>query len=147
MAVPGFTVLSSDESTGSLGQIALANRQQLRKQATENQVKAFVRALQQNAAGGGPRLLCGSSDAVLMPLTNWERADIFGSVDFNAAVTRSGKSNNPGHITYHHPSSMGPAMHKNLFVVLGKDGEGGYWLNSHLTKRGWELVADSLTAL
>ncbi|CAG7559027.1 unnamed protein product [Fusarium equiseti] len=145
MAVPGFTVISLDESTGPLGQIALANRQQLRRQAKENQVKAFVRALQKNAAGGGPRLLCGSSDAVLMPLTNWERADIFGSVDFSAAVTRPGKSNNPGHITYHHPSSMGPATHKNLFVVLGKDGDGGYWLNSHLTQRGWELVADTLT--
>jgi len=145
MAVAGFTILTPDASTGPLGHIALENRQQLRTQATENQVKAFVRALREDAAGGDPRLLCGPSDAVLMPLTNWERADIFGSVDFSAAVIRPGKSNNPGHITYHHPSSMGSPTHKNLFVVLGKDGDGGYWLNSHLTTRGWELVADTLT--
>ncbi|KAJ4003934.1 hypothetical protein NW752_010974 [Fusarium irregulare] len=145
MAVAGFTMLSPSESTGALGPIALANRQQLHTQATEHQVNAFVRALQGDAAGGDPRILCGPSDAVLMPLTNWERADIFGSVDFGAAVTRAGNNNIPGHITYHHPSSMGTATHKNLFVVLGKDGKGGYWLNSHLTPRGWELVADTLT--
>ncbi|KAM0241439.1 hypothetical protein ACHAP5_007636 [Fusarium lateritium] len=85
MAVPGFTVLSSNEATGPLGPIALANRQQLRSQATENQVKALVRELQKVTAGSDPNLLCGPSDAVLMPLTNWERADIFGNVDFSTA--------------------------------------------------------------
>jgi hypothetical protein len=144
MAVAGFTMLSPDEATGPLGPIALTNRKHLCTQATEGQVRAFVRELQKDAAGGDPRLLCGPSDAVLMPLTNWERADVFGSADFSAAITRAGKSKTPGHITYHHPSSMGTTTHKNLFVVLGKDSEGGYWLTSHLTPRGWELVAETI---
>lgn len=40
---------------------------------------------------------------------------------------------------------MGTTTHKNLFVVLGKDSEGGYWYTSHLSPKGWELVAETGT--
>ncbi|KAH8172603.1 BCL5p [Sarocladium implicatum] len=144
MAIAGFTILSADEASGPLGPIALTNRQQIGTQATEGQVRAFVQELQRDAGGGDPRLLCGPSDAVLMPLTNWERADVLSSADFSGAVIRPGKSGKPGVITYHHPSSMSATTHNNLFVVIGKDIQGGYWLTAHLTKAGWEAVANSI---
>ncbi|KAH7302876.1 hypothetical protein B0I35DRAFT_365900 [Stachybotrys elegans] len=145
MAVAGFTLLSAAKATGSLGSVALANRQHLRAQATKGQIVAFVRDLQQEAAGADPRLLCGPSDALLMPVTNWERADIFGSADFSAAVVRSGPSSSPGRIVCHLPSSIGAGEPRNLLVVLGKDNEGGYWLTAHLSPAAWANMANMPT--
>ncbi|KAI6784829.1 uncharacterized protein J7T54_007922 [Emericellopsis cladophorae] len=95
MAVAASAFLPEDSHTKLLGHVALENRQHLMEQATEGQVLAFARELQQNTkTGGDPNILCGPSDAVLLPFTNWERANIFNAKDFSPAVVHADRGGN-----------------------------------------------------
>ncbi|KAL3587656.1 hypothetical protein FPOAC2_13554 [Fusarium poae] len=144
MAVAGFTLLSAAEATGPLGAIAVANRRHLSEQASEGQILACVRELRRDTAGD-PRVLCGPSDALLLPMTNWARADVFNSADFSAAVVRPGPTGNPGRVVYHHADAMRPsASTRNVFVVLGKDHRGGYWMSAKLPLAAWDRLASVL---
>ncbi|KAK0385862.1 hypothetical protein NLU13_7039 [Sarocladium strictum] len=140
MAVAGFTPLPPDEARGPLGRIALSNRQHISAQATEGQVRAVIRETQNDPEGADRQVLCGPSDGVLMPLTNWERAQVLESADFGAAVVKSGRSTKTGFMTCHYPASITALRPQNLWAVLGRDQEGGYWLVAYLTPAAWGLV-------
>ena len=85
MLVPGFTFMSSALARGSIGPIALNNRQSLLAQATESQVLAALRELR--VLGDTGTLLFGEPDAVLVPFTDWMKTNLFEKTDFSAAVT------------------------------------------------------------
>ena len=71
MAVAALTFLSADVAAGPLGAIALENRRHLMEQATEGQVMALLSELRsQSKTSSDPRMLCGTSNAVLLPFTN-----------------------------------------------------------------------------
>ncbi|KAL4926777.1 uncharacterized protein BDV17DRAFT_141202 [Aspergillus undulatus] len=152
MAVAAFTFLSPEIATGALGPIALENRRHLSEQSTEGQVLAFVRELRRESnseskSGSDSAIVCGESNALLMPFTNWTRADLLKTADFSGAVLRPGESeegqeqlrvNPPGTPLYHHSSAMrqDPTM-RNVVVVLGKDHGDNYWLTGMLSPRAW----------
>ncbi|KAG9252678.1 uncharacterized protein F5Z01DRAFT_744242 [Emericellopsis atlantica] len=151
MAVAAFASLPEDSHTKSLVHVALENRQHLVEQATEGQVLAFLRELLQNAkTGGDPNILCCPSDAVLLPFTNWERANIFKTADFSPAVVRAGemgplRNNAPGTIVYHHADSMrSSSAVRDVVVVLGKDHGGNYWLNGVLLPSTWLKIREDI---
>ena len=154
MAVAAFAFLPGDSHTKPLGHVALENRHHLMEQATEGQVLAFLRELQQSAkTGGDPNILCGPSDAVLLPFTNWERANIFNAADFSPAVVRAGetgslRTNPSGTIVYHHADSMrsSPVV-RNVVVVLGKDHGGNYWMNGILLPSTWLKIREEIERL
>lgn len=147
MAVAACTFLSPEVATGPLGHIALENRQHLMEQSTEGQVLASLRKLRREAkSGSDPTMVCGESDALLIPITNWTRAGIFQAADFKPAVVRTGetaqsRSNPPGTMVYHHAQSMrqSPAV-RNVIVVLGKDIGGNYWLTGLLLPAAWAKI-------
>jgi hypothetical protein len=148
MAVAAFTFASPELATGPLGPIALANRRHLAEQATEPQVLAYLRELRREQADPASMLYC-ESDTLLMPFTNWTRADFFKTADFSGALVRAGetgqRSNPPGTIVFHHAQSMREnSMARNVIVVLGKDHDGNYWLTGTLLPPAWAKIREDL---
>jgi hypothetical protein len=154
MAVAAFTFLSSEVATGPLGPIARENRRHLIEQSTEAQVLAFLRELQREfKSGSDATLVRGEPDAVLIPFTNWTRANLFKVVDFSPAVVRVGETaqsrNNPlGTMVFHHAQSMRqiPAA-RNAFMVLGKDNSDNYWLTGLLLPATWLKIEEQLNGM
>lgn len=103
IGVAACTFYSHDTATSPLGPAALTNRQRLAEHATAGQVLACLRELQvQPKKASDPSIVCGeSANAVLMPFTNWTRADVLKPADFAPAVVRAGdgtpgRTNRPG---------------------------------------------------
>ncbi|GIZ45827.1 hypothetical protein CKM354_000897800 [Cercospora kikuchii] len=157
MAVAACAYLSADLVQGPLGPAALQNRATLLEQATEHSVLAALHEMHeqhQKKPGVDPNILSGDPNAVLMPFTNWTRANLFEAVDFSPAVVRSGeseqtRSNPPGTMVYHHAASMqSNSAARNVIVVLGKDLAGNYWVTGvQLTTAAWEKIENALQAL
>jgi len=163
MAVAAFTFISPDVAVGPLGPIALENRRHLMEQATEPQVLAYLRELRKDskhdpesdsdAPVDPATMLYCDSDALLMPFTNWTRADFFKTLDFSPALVRAGdasgmehsRTNPPGTIVSHHAQSMrqSPTV-RNVIVILGKDHAGNYWLTGTLLPQAWAKIEEDL---
>jgi hypothetical protein len=153
MAVAAFTFLSPEVVTGPLGPIALENRRHLVEQAMEGQVLAGLRELREQQSPGNidpATMLYSDANAVLMPFTNWTKANLYKTADFSAAILRAGedlstRDNPPGTMVFHHASSMrqGPTV-RNVIAVLGKDHADNYWLTGSLLPRMWERIEESV---
>ncbi|OBT85486.1 hypothetical protein VE02_07363 [Pseudogymnoascus sp. 03VT05] len=126
MAVSAFSLLTPELLRGPLGPIALENRRQLMEQAAEPQLLALLRDMRRDCTpGSDTAVLCGESNALLMPFTNSTRANVYQAADFSAAVVRAGegeRNNPPGTMVYQHANSMrsSPTM-RNVVVIHGKD--------------------------
>jgi hypothetical protein len=151
MLVPGFVFVSPDMATGPMGPIALSNRQHLLEQATEPQVLASLR--EQRTSGDPSTLLYSDPNALLLPFTDWTKANFFKMADFSAAVLRAGdtrqeRCNPPGTPTFHHAASRKPNHTARLMVViLGKDFEENLWLTLTMSPTAWANVEKSLEEL
>lgn len=155
MALSAFTFLPPDVVNRPLSRIALESRKHLMRQSTEPQILAFLRHLQDmpNLKGDPALVVCGEPNAVLMPFTNWTSGDFFNVIKFRAAVVAPGdkspsRTNPLGTIVFHQASSMRKSRAvRNVFVVLGKDRAGNYWLQGTLLPRTWKIVEESLIDL
>lgn len=146
-----FTFMDHETAVGPLGTAALENRKQLGEQATEGQVLAMLREVEREAeTSDDPRVLCGPPDALLVPFTNWDRADICKSADFSPAVIRNRENgdqriNPPGTMVFHHAHSMVPLSSvRNVVVVLGRDHGENYWLTATLLPGAWAKIEENL---
>ncbi|OBT41297.1 hypothetical protein VE00_08452 [Pseudogymnoascus sp. WSF 3629] len=152
MAVSAFSLFTPELLRGPLGPIALENRRHLMEQATEPQLLALLRDMRQNyTPGGDTTVLCGESNALLMPFTNWTRADMYRVADFSAAVVRAGegeRNNPPGTMVYQHANSMrsSPTM-RNVVVIHGKDHGDNYWLTALLLPAAWAKIEEEIQKL
>ncbi|KAF2441991.1 hypothetical protein P171DRAFT_496720 [Karstenula rhodostoma CBS 690.94] len=152
MVVAAFTFVEHSIAIGPLGPIALLNRRQLEEQATEAQVLANLRELQKQPPGRADpiSMICGDPDALLMPYTNWSRADLIHAVDFSAAVIEEGESgfsriNPPGTMVCHHAAAMKQSpMERNFILVLGKDHGGNQWITASLLPPAWAKIKDEM---
>jgi hypothetical protein len=89
-------------------------------------------------------------NALLMPFTNWTRAEFFKAIDFHTALVRVGDSersrlNPPGTMVFHHAQAMrqNPAA-RNVIVILGKDHGDNYWLTGTLLPPAWRKLEREL---
>lgn len=155
MAVAAFTFVSPEVATGPIGPIALENRRHLMEQSTEPQVLAYLRELRREQKSGvdpASMLYC-ESNALLMPFTNWARADFFKTADFSPAIVRAGekgpsRSNPPGTMVFHHAQSMRQsATVRNVIVVLGKDHDDNYWLTGTLLPAAWAKIEEEINKM
>lgn len=150
MAVPAFTFLSPEVAKGPLGPIALENRRHLMEQSTESQVLAGLR--REYKSGGNETFMCGEPDALLVPFTNWSRADFHKTIDFGPAVLRAGdvgqsRINPPGTIVFQHAHSMRPnPSARNVVVILGKDHGDNYWVIGNLLPQTWVKIEEEINA-
>ncbi|KFY99647.1 hypothetical protein V498_00599 [Pseudogymnoascus sp. VKM F-4517 (FW-2822)] len=153
MAVSAFALFTPELLRGPLGPIARESRRHLMEQTTEPQLLAILRDLRQNySPGSDTSFLCGESNALLMPFTNWTRANMCQIADFGAAVVRAGegdsRSNPPGTMVYHHANSMkqSPTM-RNVVVIYGKDHGDNYWLSGFLLPAAWAKIEEEIKRL
>ncbi|KAH6869537.1 hypothetical protein B0T10DRAFT_501491 [Thelonectria olida] len=153
LAVATFTFLSPVLAEGSLGSIALTNRQNLLEQTTQPQLRAIMRTVVNESQDGNPTFLFGQSNMLLVIVTNWEKAKIMTSADFGPAVIRPGETgatrrNPPGMMSYFYYFPMKEnMMTKNVMVVSAKDHEGNYWLSGTLLPRAWAKLRLELEAM
>lgn len=151
MAIAAFAFLSPEVVTGSLGGLALENRRHLIEQATEGQILACLRHLK--SGSHDPSMVCGDSNALLIPWTNWSRAKIFQAADFSAAVVHAGEMspariNPPGSIVFHHAQSMRPNVAtRNVIILLGKDLGENYWMTGVLLPPAWAKIEQEVERL
>jgi hypothetical protein len=76
-----------------------------------------------------PAVFCGDSNAILVPFTNWTKAEFTKIIDFSPAVVSGNRADEdekggsrPGSLIFHHAQSLRehPAS-RNVFVIMGKD--------------------------
>lgn len=149
-----YTFLSTQEARGPIGPIALSHRQHFNEQATEQQVRAFMRAGYQDLdAGKTPGVLFGEADALPIVLNNMVKADIIKAVDFGPAVKRQGdfsesRTNSLGTMLMYYYENVGePYKGFNLFTMLGQDHDGNHWLWGTLLPRAWAKIEEELEKL
>jgi hypothetical protein len=153
MAIAACTFVSAETATKSLGAIALENRRCLSEQATEPQVLAFLRELCADPAlVANPAVFCGDANAILVPFTNWTKAEFSKIIDFSPVVVSGNgtdederRGSRPGSLTFHHAQSLRehPAI-RNVFVIMGKDQGEIYWVTATLHPPTWEVIEKSL---
>lgn len=153
MAIAACTFVSAEIATGTLGAIALENRRYLSEQATEPQVLAFLRELCADPAlVANPAVFCGDSNAILVPFTNWTKAEFTKIIDFSPAVVSGNRADEdekggsrPGSLIFHHAQSLRehPAS-RNVFVIMGKDQDENYWVAATLHPPTWEVIEKDL---
>ncbi|KAF9735690.1 hypothetical protein PMIN06_006779 [Paraphaeosphaeria minitans] len=155
MVVAAFTFVEHSIAIGPLGPIARLNRQHLVEQATEAQILANLRELRKQPPGrvDPVSMICGDPDALLMPYTNWSRADLIHAVDFGDAVLKEGETgpsriNPPGTIVYHHAAALKPnPAARNFIMVLGQDHGGNQWITGILLRPAWAKIEEELRGM
>lgn len=155
VVVAAFVFVEHSMATGPLGPITRLNRQKISEQATEAQIIANMRELQKQPPGrvNAVSMICGNPDALLMPYTNWSRANLIHAVDFGSAVIREGDTgptrlNPPGTIVYHHTAAMKPhPAARNFVMVLGHDHGGNRWITGILLRPAWEKIEHEISRM
>lgn len=151
-----FTSLNTEEALGPIGRIARINRQHLIEQATEDQMRSFLRlARKSREAGKGFMPLFGRSSAMPVFVNNLTKLGVLDAVDFSAAVTRdrisSNRKNAPGAPFYHHFQTIHATSRVDLkipdFVVFGKDHEDNYWIRVTAKPQVWERIQEEIGKL
>jgi hypothetical protein len=158
MAIGAFLLLGASEASGSLGEVALANRECLAQQATESQALSYLNEVfptpgTPNSALDPARLLFGPPTGLLVPFTNWTRANFAKTANFTNAVIKPGdtsatRANPPGTIIHHHASStVASAAAKNVFVLLGEDHARHHWITASLLPGTWAGIEKEILRL
>lgn len=149
MAVIAFTSSLPNIAEAPLGISALHHRRMLAEQATEAQILANFREMMRIAdAGKYPLRLCGRPNAEIIVVTDWTRAKMFRAADFSSALVAAGdksplRQNPPGTMVYQHMAtkdSNRPTPSTPLFIILGKDHSGGYWIDGALQDSIWNRL-------
>ncbi|EEU36709.1 uncharacterized protein NECHADRAFT_86526 [Fusarium vanettenii 77-13-4] len=129
---------SGEVSSTSFGKTAFRIREDLIQQSTEEQILAQLH-LSRDAEKLGHPLIFGEPKSLLLMISNWTKANFFEVIDFSPAIvegkgiTKAG-SLRQGKIVYHHSEALAQSpMATNVFVILGKDQEGNYWVASSLS--------------
>ncbi|KAJ5109671.1 hypothetical protein N7532_002316 [Penicillium argentinense] len=146
-----YTFLSGKVGSESVGSIALQHRQHFTEQATETQAMALLRQIfHDKDAGREPRLLFGESNSVPIIFNNLLKAKIMTMAEFGPAVVRQGEPdkarNNPlGTMVNYYNEGVGPGyVGYNIFVMLGQDHAGNYWLMGTLLPRAWAKIEQAV---
>lgn len=135
---------SSEILTSSLGSLARRVRAVITQQATREQLEAWV-GLQREY--GSLRMFFGDPGMYLIIFSSWARAGLF-EVDFGAARKKKSEGAKgsekccPVYVQQVH----GPVCTLEAFFVLGKDGEGNYWISGYRAKGDWEKLERELKA-
>ncbi|KAH8664672.1 hypothetical protein BX600DRAFT_464840 [Xylariales sp. PMI_506] len=154
-----LTILTSSDLRGrgceSLGSAASKVRKTVEEQTTEAQMKASLRmTVEQLAATGRPPVF-GRSDAMVVVVSNWNKAKLAEIVDFSPALavgmvgSRGAESEQQrpgvprGKMVYHMSAVIRQeATTRNAVFILGKDLLGNYWASLYMAEDLFGPVQD-----
>jgi hypothetical protein len=154
LAFNSNTLLSvQDVLNASVGFIAGMVRKSLMEQSTQSQLHAIVRESHTayNSTGNPP--LFGEPNALLIVVSNWDKAKLFDAVNFSPAVVQdSSRSHHggptPGKLVYHHAHNSKEARStRNFWNIVGKDMDGNYWVGGYLLPETWKMIEEEIANL
>ena len=142
-----YALLSREDIVSRpLGEVAAAIRKSVAELGTRGQAEAYAAMARQSQIDTGYPPVFGDSWTQGLVFSNWTRINYF-EPDFSAAIleTTPGRKrggNKPGRPTYIQMLGFYKGMSlRNSFSIMGKDGEGNYWLNVILPKGAWGRIA------
>lgn len=125
-----------------LSYIAYAIRDSIKKLGTRSQVETFASMWRESSAKLPP--FYGKPSMHMITYSNWSVAKLF-DIDFSAAlVTRTG--NKPCKPSYIQNNQFGLVL-PNGFPIVGKDGQGNYWMSGYMNKGHWALIEEELAKI
>ncbi|PVH94467.1 hypothetical protein DM02DRAFT_693028 [Periconia macrospinosa] len=128
----------------SLGFIASSIRRAIAELGTREQVEAFFEMTRESKMKLPP--FFGGGNAHMVTFSNWTKAGLF-EVDFSAAMKESGGvGSGGGKPRYIQNCQFGFTM-PNGFPIIGKDGDGNYWISGYLGVEVWKGLGEMLGKL
>lgn len=133
-----------------LGRAAAAVRRSIAEQGTRAQLEAGMALEREAVERTGSAPLFGDGGMVMVAVSNWTKARFFDT-DFSAAVVAGdgsggGGSSKAGRPSYIHTAPFiddGLAL-QGVTPIIGKDGDGNYWLQPTLEEGVWDGIQKTL---
>ncbi|GIK01971.1 hypothetical protein Aspvir_006014 [Aspergillus viridinutans] len=75
----------------------------------------------------------------MLSFSNWTKIDFFG-LDFSAAALKGAGPVRPKYIQ----NVQTPYKFTEMFPIIGKDGQGNYWLSGTRTTQNWDIIEQAL---
>lgn len=145
-----YTLLpAADILTKPLSYVAATIRQDILAQSTRGQVEAFQAAARDFKKKTKRRIFIGDDNTIQLMFTNINKGKFY-DMDFSAAVAREGtpvgqRPNALGKVIYQqYEGHFASVENLFIFVMMGKDPWGNYWLSGKLPQRMWDLVDKQL---
>lgn len=142
------TILPSGVGAGeSTGQIAIRVREALAAQTTEEQVLSLARL---GRANGGGMPLFGLADSMVVPWTNWCKAQIaekaagLGSAVAGPSDGKAGSASKHKFLTHWGAGINMANGYRDGFVIYAKTVDGGYWLHGWLRAETWDMIRSEI---
>ncbi|KAI0121111.1 hypothetical protein BJ170DRAFT_145704 [Xylariales sp. AK1849] len=118
-----------------LSYTAQQTRLAIKEQSTRDQIEAHCALLREGAPNKVPPLF-GDSSMHMINFSNWTKANFY-SYDFSSASTTG--SQGPVRARYIQ-NTQGPIKFAEIFLIVGKDSQGNYWVSSTRTMQKWAAV-------
>jgi hypothetical protein len=161
LILPATTVLPRREAaTATVGQIAVAVREAIASQTTDEQARRLMRVAREWFASMGTMPLFARWDSRVIACTNWTKARFLEAADVGPAGVAGGRDRDRGPSRAQDsagvPARPGrPVMYwgttlsktdtpRDTFVIYGKDLVGNYWVHGYLRQETWDLIRREL---
>ncbi|ORY11968.1 hypothetical protein BCR34DRAFT_537431 [Clohesyomyces aquaticus] len=138
----------SDILTKPLGLLAAQIRIDLTQQSTRAQVEAQVRLSRKSIAKSNRPPIYGTGDMQMSTVSNWSKGKMY-ETDFKAAVVGGHENKSRrGKPSFVQADGLADGFSvRNSGCVLGRDGEGNYWVTAVLRPVVWEGVERAIRSM
>ncbi|KAK0101345.1 hypothetical protein ONS95_006521 [Cadophora gregata] len=133
-----------------VGQLALAVRNAIAAQTTEEQLKAAAYLSAKSIKASQMPVIFGDKDMATQFMSNWTKGHLLDKMDFAPAVVKDAApelSSKPGHPIYYQasdPSHSTVSVISSVFVVVGKDYEENTWFSISVPGKMWSDLLEFL---
>ncbi|TWU72502.1 hypothetical protein ED733_002151 [Metarhizium rileyi] len=153
LTLPAYSYISPEETTDTVGAIALQHKHNLQDQTAEHQMLALTKHVMDKKRSGKDALpLYEAPRTPRLEFSNFAPLHLFSAADFSPAVLSAGefdspRCNPPGHMTsaYYLMQSTNPD--DSMCAVLGEDFGGNFWMTCQLEPEVWVKVEEELYRL
>nr|QCL09093.1 DmxR2 [Cryptosporiopsis sp. 8999] len=128
-----------DVMENPLSHTAQQVRTALQEQCTREQTEAYFSMVRETAPKKLPPMF-GDSSMHLMIMSNWVKSNFF-NLDFSAACVE--KCDHPVTPRYIH-AVQSPPNFKEMYIIVGKDAHGNYWLSACRSEQNWAVAKDAI---
>ncbi|RDA85223.1 hypothetical protein CP532_3290 [Ophiocordyceps camponoti-leonardi (nom. inval.)] len=148
-------IRADDMPKRPLTYLAYQIRRRIEEQGSRGQVEAFAALWRASLFGLKP--VFGNSGMLTIVCSNWTKIGFF-YVDFSAAIPTSEHHHHHHHrlhprppsrlgkpsFVYHNRLNMEALVGPNTLIIMGKDGDGNYWLDASARRKYWGRIEEEL---
>ncbi|KAF4449518.1 putative lysr family regulatory protein [Fusarium austroafricanum] len=154
---PCWTIISTesvyDRDDSTLGNIALAIRNAIQEQTTEDSIHAQARLTRESLELSGIPPVFGDPKSLILSFTNVSKAKVLETINFEPAIVHNSnnqssasnkttsKSTAQGHPVYYHNVGVSPdnLLGRNLSTI-DKSSNGDYWIRGNYPPEVWKII-------